>query len=103
MTFAEYTTKTKLKKNVLGVSEPTVIKNKMKAMKLDLVIMPTVGFDGKGRRLGMGGGYYDYTFRFKTAGRPKKPYLLAIAHHSQKAPALHLDPWDIQPDKVIAT
>ena len=43
-----------------GVPEPVPARSrKLAPEKLDAVLVPCVGFDGEGRRLGHGGGHYD--------------------------------------------
>jgi len=36
---------------------------------LDLIVIPLVGVDGEGRRLGMGGGYHDRALAFRRRRR----------------------------------
>ncbi|WP_019601291.1 5-formyltetrahydrofolate cyclo-ligase [Teredinibacter turnerae] len=63
---------------------------------LDLVLMPLVGFDKWGNRLGMGGGFYDRTF----ACNHLRPKLVGLAHHLQEVDSLLVDNWDIPLDAV---
>ena len=65
---------------------------------LDLVLMPLVGFDAHGNRLGMGGGYYDTSF-----ANNHKAYLLGVAYEFQelKINQIPQDPWDIKLHAVI--
>lgn len=70
--------------------------------KLDLVLMPLVGFDLQGGRLGMGGGFYDRTFEFmNNEVIEKKPILLGLAFEAQKVAELPRDPWDVPLDGVL--
>lgn len=68
---------------------------------LDLVILPMCGFDGRGFRLGTGGGYYDKTFQFKKNDRAKKLFLVGLAFATQFEPEIPIDPWDLQMDAVV--
>ncbi len=72
------------------------------ARKMDAVLLPLVGFDAKGNRLGMGGGFYDRTFAFKRS-RPwrRMPLLIGVAHHVQQVTQLHADNWDVPLDFVV--
>ncbi len=102
--FAAYSANCKMKLNRYGIAEPDVHpKFWLKPRQLDLILMPLVGFDNSGNRLGMGGGYYDrslsfYRFR-KTAYRPR---LIGLAHQLQHIEKLHVQTHDI-PLQLIAT
>jgi 5-formyltetrahydrofolate cyclo-ligase len=63
--------------------------------QLDLVILPLVGFDTHGNRLGMGGGYYDRTFAFLNQRTEKKPLLIGLAYAFQQVHQLPIDAWDV--------
>lgn len=92
MRFAEYRLGSPLRDNRFGIVEPvrpvTVIP--------DLVLVPVVAFDANGRRLGMGGGYYDRYF----AAVPT-PERVGIAHECQRAARLPANPWDIPLTAVV--
>lgn len=86
--------------NKFGIKEPNSRASKLKASHLDLVLLPLVGFDVSGNRLGMGGGYYDKTFHF-CRNRSTKPVLMGVAHHGQKVDQLFSDTWDIPLDYIV--
>lgn len=93
--FVEYHPDSALKPNRFGIPEPLVNgQHKMPAKLLDVVLMPLVGFDAAGNRLGMGGGFYDTTFAFKQ-GASGKPYLFGLAHECQEVNSLNTAQWDI--------
>lgn len=77
-------------------------KNKIKVEDLDLVIVPLVGFDKKGNRLGMGGGFYDRTFSFLLNSKISKPMLVGLGFASQEVDFLPQNEWDV-PLKAIIT
>jgi len=88
--------------NKFGIPEPNARANTIPAHKIDLVLLPLVGFDLVGNRLGMGGGFYDQTFAFvnkKSVGTCK---LMGTAHECQRLTQLCPDPWDI-PLHYVAT
>ncbi len=93
--FLEYTADTPLKPNHFGIPEPDHRQErKLPAKLLDVVLLPLVGFDRKGGRLGMGGGFYDRTFAFHK-GKKTKPYLLGLAHACQEVESMEMADWDI--------
>jgi 5-formyltetrahydrofolate cyclo-ligase len=56
---------------------------------LDLVLVPLVGFDARGNRLGMGGGFYDRHFDFlRNRHAWRRPILVGIAFDVQCVPRL---------------
>ena len=69
--------------------------------KLDLVLLPLVGFDLKGHRLGAGGGYYDRTFSFLKNKDVKKPVLLGLAFEIQSLYEVPHDEWDVGLDGIV--
>ncbi len=102
MAFAEYTPNTPMKKNNFAILEPDLPQNRwISGDALDLVLMPLVGFDTFGNRMGMGGGYYDRTFQFKQQSTKITPLLIGWAHSCQQVKQLPVNSWDIPLDGVI--
>ena len=90
-----------MKPNRYGIPEPMDTQPRS-ARQLDLLLIPLVGFDSAGHRLGMGGGYYDATLAFLRHRRHwRKPRLLGVAYECQKVEALPHDPWDMPLDAVL--
>ncbi|RYY77201.1 MAG: 5-formyltetrahydrofolate cyclo-ligase [Gammaproteobacteria bacterium] len=99
--FVEYTPESILTPNRFGILEPDRRQShKIAAQLLDIVLLPLVGFDRKGGRLGMGGGFYDTTFAFHK-GKKTKPHLIGLAHASQEVEHLEMADWDIPLYRVI--
>lgn len=63
----------------------------------DIVIMPLLGFDSQGTRLGYGGGYYDRTL----AHMSKTPKLIGLAFAAQELDAIPRDSHDVPLDAII--
>lgn len=64
----------------------------------DLVILPGVGFDRQGYRLGYGGGYYD---RFLAEHNMASALIIGLGFSCQIVDRLPHDPWDKKVDLVI--
>lgn len=101
MWFSAYREGDVLVKNRFGLEEPPVEKKHFPAWALDLVLMPLVGFDRFGNRLGMGGGFYDRTFAFtKNASRTKAPVLMGVGHQCQEVESISGESWDVLADYI---
>jgi 5-formyltetrahydrofolate cyclo-ligase len=68
---------------------------------LNLIVVPLVGVDGTGRRLGMGGGFYDRALAFRRVRRDwRGPRLIGFAFDCQKTDSVFADPWDVRLDAL---
>jgi 5-formyltetrahydrofolate cyclo-ligase len=67
---------------------------------LAVVLMPLVGFDDAGNRLGNGAGFYDRFLAFRHATRGA-PVLVGIAFECQRCPTLPAAAHDVPLDAVI--
>jgi len=86
-----------LRRNRFGILEPVIrTARQRRVWALDLLLMPLVGFDGKGGRLGMGGGFYDRSLAYRSRRKKShKPTLLGLAHECQRVDRLPLESWDV--------
>lgn len=92
-----------LARNRFGIPEPRPRDGGLlPATGLDLVLAPLVGFDARGNRLGMGGGFYDRTFAFRNARRHwHRPRLIGYAYAFQQVAHLAACHWDVPLDGVV--
>lgn len=86
--------------NRFGIPEPDVEPaSALEPEAMALVVMPLVGFDASGRRLGMGGGWYDRTFAFRKLA-PAPPHLVGAGFDAQRVESLRAEAWDVHADAV---
>jgi 5-formyltetrahydrofolate cyclo-ligase len=68
---------------------------------LHLIVVPLVGVDAEGRRLGMGGGFYDRALAFRRQRRAwRGPRLVGLGFDCQRADLGLADPWDVRLDSL---
>ncbi|WP_152219345.1 5-formyltetrahydrofolate cyclo-ligase [Pseudomonas sp. SCB32] len=84
-------------RNRFGIAEPVPNRGQQRpAWALDLLLLPLVGFDPLGGRLGMGKGFYDRTLAYLGLRKNwQSPTLLGLAHECQKVDRLELASWDV--------
>ena len=85
------------KEGAFGIKEPAADKGRVvPPEEVDLVICPCSGFDESGKRLGMGGGFYDRYL-------PKciKAAKIAVAFEAQKLAEVPTDAYDVPVDAVV--
>ena len=62
----------------------------------DIILIPLLGFDRQGNRLGQGAGYYD-----RALARQSDPLRIGIAWSVQEFEHLPADPWDMPLDAIL--
>lgn len=99
--FAAVTAGGEFRAGRFGIAEP-VTDELIDAAALDLALVPLVGFDRRGNRLGMGGGFYDATFAAGNATSARRaPALVGLAHEIQRVDAIAADAWDVPLAAVV--
>lgn len=98
LTLHEVTDVAALRPSRLGIREPLPTSPTATLAEAGLVLVPGLGFDGAGRRLGYGGGFYDRLL----AKPPRKLFVLGHCHAFQLVPRLPHEPHDLRV-RAVAT
>lgn len=104
--FVHYHPGTPMRHNRFGIAEPHTRHGAHRARRLatwalDLILLPLVGFDEFGQRMGMGGGFYDRSLAFTRRPGPR-PTLIGLAHACQQVDRLPAAPWDVPLDAIVS-
>lgn len=96
-----YRPESDLEKDVLGmftpISEPG---ERDLSVAPEIGVAPLVGYDRRGHRLGMGGGFYDRSFSGKIRGQT--PWLIGLAYSCQERPYVPHFSWDVPLDALAS-
>jgi 5-formyltetrahydrofolate cyclo-ligase len=93
--FARWVRGAELTPNRYNIPEPPSGAIHREPDALDIILLPLVGWDRSGGRLGMGGGFYD-----RTLANVHGPVLVGCAHGVQEVDHLPLEAWDVRLDFV---
>lgn len=100
--FLEVTDATVWRQNRYGINEPELRADKVVPLaQIDLMLVPLVGFDRSGQRLGMGGGYYDRTLVAWHQGQLPHLLTVGIGYDFQLLDELPHEDWDVPLNMVI--
>jgi 5-formyltetrahydrofolate cyclo-ligase len=100
--FAPWQPGEEIETNRYGIPEPRDgLRRALNADEVDVVLVPLLGFDRRGHRLGFGGGWYDRSFAF-LHGRTGvgRPLLVGVGYAMQEVERLPVEPWDVRLDYV---
>ncbi|PHR50819.1 MULTISPECIES: 5-formyltetrahydrofolate cyclo-ligase [Cycloclasticus] len=99
--FSSYLWGDPLENNRFNIPEPAK-QLYLPAKLLTSILIPLVGFDQLGHRIGMGGGYYDRTLNFMLSPAcKKKPLLVGIAYSLQMVDTIKPEAWDVPLDAIV--
>lgn len=101
--FAPWNVGDEVQANRYGIPEPVHSADLLEPFQIDLILVPLLGFDRRGNRLGYGGGYYDRSFAFLNGQvRPTEPLLVGVGYGFQELGIVAKEAWDVALD-FIAT
>jgi 5-formyltetrahydrofolate cyclo-ligase len=96
MRFVRLSPRTPLRRNRFGIPEPVTA---TLAHRLDAIVLPLVGFDATGTRLGTGGGYYDRALAHYRSDR--RPLRIGYSYARQEVTAVPAAAHDIHLHAVV--
>jgi 5-formyltetrahydrofolate cyclo-ligase len=87
------------RRGAFGIEVPQRLGRPLGARWFDLMVVPLVGIDARGRRLGMGGGFYDRALEFRGHRRRwRGPLLVGFAFDCQCVESVFAQTWDVALD-----
>jgi 5-formyltetrahydrofolate cyclo-ligase len=98
-----YSLNGKTRLGTFGILVPRVCATPVLPQWMNLIVIPLVGVDRDGRRLGMGGGFYDRALAFRRRRKLwKGPHLAGLAFDCQRTDAHFADSWDVKLDSLAS-
>ncbi|HEY7640649.1 MAG TPA: 5-formyltetrahydrofolate cyclo-ligase [Steroidobacteraceae bacterium] len=102
MEFRRYASDAQLRPNRYGIAEPQRVAPRIAVRQLDLILVPLVGVDPHGTRLGSGAGFYDRCLHhLRTGRRWRRPKLIGLGYEFQRVGRLAAGAWDVPLDALI--
>ena len=102
MRFLSYRRGEYLVTNRFGIGEPLTLGSAIvPSREIDVALMPVVGFDENGSRIGMGAGYYDRFFGRKGVCGYRHTCLVGVAFECQRLSLIERREWDVPLDLVV--
>ncbi|HKS54654.1 MAG TPA: 5-formyltetrahydrofolate cyclo-ligase [Steroidobacteraceae bacterium] len=102
MEFRSYASDAQLRPNRYGIPEPPRAARRIAVRHLDLILVPFVGIDAQGTRLGSGAGFYDRCLQHLRAGRRwRRPKLIGLGYELQRIAGLTAGSWDVPLDALL--
>lgn len=93
ISFHMWTSDDTLEPNRYGILEP-VDTPEVPLVQIDLMLIPLVGWDRTGNRLGMGASFYDRALQ--PLARNDRPVRTGVAYTVQETAQIPVDPWDVR-------
>jgi 5-formyltetrahydrofolate cyclo-ligase len=91
----------KTRRGLFGIAIPHAQGRPAAPRWFDLIVVPLVGIDGDGRRLGMGLGFYDRALAFRRGRRCwQGPRLVGLGFDCQRVETVYANPWDVRLDAL---
>ncbi|HET6522419.1 MAG TPA: 5-formyltetrahydrofolate cyclo-ligase [Geminicoccaceae bacterium] len=91
--FWEWDPGARLARGVWGIPIPT----ERVVLTPGVLLVPLLGFDGRGYRLGYGGGYYDRTL----AALQPRPLAIGVGYEVSRIETIHPQPHDARMDAIV--
>ncbi len=89
------------RRGAFGIAVPRRTLRPLSAQWLNLIVIPLVGVDTEGRRLGQGGGFYDRALEFRRRRhRWTGPHVVGLAFDCQRTAVRFAEPWDLRLDSL---
>jgi len=91
--FREWRPGVRMRRGLFGLPVP----EGTRALLPQVLLIPPVGFDAQGYRLGYGGGYFDRTL----GGMRAQPLKIGVGFEASRIPTIHPQPHDVPLDFVV--
>ena len=101
MDAVEITSLENLIESEYGILEPSIYEPYIEPNELDLIVVPGVGFDRNGGRMGYGAGFYDRYFKKISKDKMQKIVKLALAYDFQILEDVPMNEQDVPVSYII--
>lgn len=101
LTFHRIDARTEYAAAALGTQEPIIRSPEVPITTIDVMLLPCVGVDESGTRIGFGAGFYDRTLGNMAASNEKLPLLVAVGFEAQVCEGLQREKWDIPVQAIV--